>query len=76
MKIREGDEWKITFKTNDVLYEWFVYNVPSTFMNLMNNVLKEFIRNFVIVYLDDIIVYSQCKEENLWHLSYVLKNLQ
>ena len=49
---------------------------PSTFMRLMNEVLRDFIGKFVIVYLDDILIFSQSKEEHLRHLRYVLEKLQ
>jgi hypothetical protein len=51
-------------------------NAPSMFMRLMNEVLKDFIGKFVIVYLDDILVFSKTEEENLRHLNMVLRRLQ
>ena len=81
VKIREKDIPKTTFTTRYGLYEYTVMsfgltNAPAYFMSMMNKVLMEFLDKFVVVFIDDILVYSKDEEEHKEHLRLVLEKLR
>ena len=70
IKIKEGDVPKTVFRTRYGLYEFVVMsfdltNAPTVFVELMNGVFKDCLDTFVIVFIDDILVYSKMDQEHL-----------
>jgi hypothetical protein len=81
LRIRSSDIPKTAFITKYGLYEFTVMsfgltNAPAFFMNLMNSVFMDYLDKFVVVFIDDILIYSQSQEEHVNHLKMVLQRLR
>ena len=79
--MRERDIPKTAFRTRYGHYEFLVMsfgltNSPTAFMDLMNRVFEEYLDKFIIVFLDDILVYSRTMEEHELHSKIVLEKLR
>ena len=81
MRIKESDILKMAFRSHYGHYEFLVMsfglmNAPTAFLDIMNRVFHSFLDRFVIVFIDDILVYSRSEAEHELHLSYVLQTLR
>ncbi|MBW0519350.1 hypothetical protein O181_059065 [Austropuccinia psidii MF-1] len=81
LRIKEGDEHLTAFRTKYGSYEYFVMpfgltNAPSSFQNLVNDIFYDLLDIYVMVYLDDVMVFSKSEEEHVTHVSTVLSRLR
>jgi hypothetical protein len=75
------DVWKTSFKTKFGLFEWKfmpfgLTNAPTTFMRLINDIFRAHLGRFVVIYLDDILIFSRTWDTHMQHVRQVLQILQ
>src|SRR5690606_19053446 len=80
IRIKEGDEWKTAFRTRYGHFEYLVMpfgltNAPATFQAFINDVLREYLDRFAVVYLDDILIFSRNYQEHVGHVRVVMEKL-
>lgn len=81
LRMAHGEEHKTTFKTHSRHFEYLVMpfgltNVPASFQALMNHVFKPFLRKFVIIFFDDLLVYSQSPADHFHHLKLIFQTIR
>ena len=81
VRIAPGDEYKTAFRTRYGSFEWLVMpfglsNAPSAFQRFMNDVFSDLLDVCVIVYLDDILIFSEDTDQHVHHVREVLRRLR
>lgn len=81
LRIREGDEYFTAFRAQLGLFEYLVMpfglcNGPTLFQHYINNTFWEYLNNFCIAYLDDILIYSKIKAKHKIHVKCILSKLR
>ncbi|QRV77028.1 Retrotransposable element Tf2 protein [Ceratobasidium sp. AG-Ba] len=81
IRIKEGDEWKTAFRTAYGIYEYLVMpfglkNAPAVLQRMMNNIFRHLLGVTVVVYMDDILIFSEKEEDHAKHVKEVLKILR
>jgi RNase H-like domain found in reverse transcriptase/Reverse transcriptase (RNA-dependent DNA polymerase)/Integrase zinc binding domain/Chromo (CHRromatin Organisation MOdifier) domain len=81
VRIKSGEEWKTAFRCRYGHFEYRVMpfgltNAPATFQHFMNDTLRNFLDDFCVVYLDDILVYSQTMDDHRSHVRQILDRLR
>jgi hypothetical protein len=81
VRIKKDDEWKTAFRTRYGSFEYLVMpfgltNAPASFQWFMNDIFFDFTDDFVVIYIDDILVYSDNPDEHKKHVRAVLQRLR
>lgn len=74
IRIREGDKWKTAFMTPTGHHEYLVMpygleNAPSVFQDFMHEVLREYLHRYILIYINDILIYSRSMAEHCHHVA-------
>ena len=81
IRIKEGDEWKTAVRTRYGLFEYLIIpfgltNAPVTFQRFITDVLREYMDVTCVIYLDDILIFSEKEEDHTEHVKQILAKLQ
>jgi hypothetical protein len=81
IRIKKSDEWKTAFESRLGYYKYLIMlfgliNILTLYQSLINNILRKYLDDFIVAYLNDIFIYSKTKEEHIKHVIAILKALE